>query len=64
MEILVYGAGVVGSQYAARLRQAGHMVTLLARGERAAQMRDHGIVLEAFNTGRVETVHVLSLIHI
>jgi 2-dehydropantoate 2-reductase len=58
MEILVYGAGVVGSQYAARLRQAGHMVTLLARGERAAELREHGIVLEAVNNGRVEAVHV------
>jgi 2-dehydropantoate 2-reductase len=58
MNILVFGAGVVGSQYAARLRQAGHMVTLLARAERAAQVREHGIVLEAVNTGRVETVFV------
>jgi 2-dehydropantoate 2-reductase len=58
MEILVYGAGVVGSQYAARLRQAGHMVTLLARGQRAVELREHGIVLEAINSGLVETVHV------
>ena len=58
MEILVYGAGVVGSQYAARLRQAGHMVTLLARNERAAEVREQGIVLEAANTGQTETVHV------
>jgi 2-dehydropantoate 2-reductase len=58
MEILVYGAGVVGSQYAARLRQAGHMVTLLARNQRAEEVREHGIVLEAANTGEIETVHV------
>lgn len=58
MEILVYGAGVVGSQYAARLRQAGHMVSLLARGLRAVELREHGIVLEAANSGRIETVHV------
>jgi len=58
MEILIYGAGVVGSQYAARLRQAGHMVTLLARGQRAEELREHGIVLEAANTGQTETVHV------
>jgi 2-dehydropantoate 2-reductase len=59
MEILVYGAGVVGSIYAARLRQAGHMVTLLARGRRAEDLRQHGIVIEAVNTGRTETVHVM-----
>lgn len=59
MNILVYGAGVVGSIYAARLRQAGHMVTLLARGQRAEDLRQHGIVIEAVNTGKTETVHVL-----
>ncbi len=33
MDILVYGAGVVGSVYAARLKAAGHNVSLLARGQ-------------------------------
>ncbi len=32
MDILVYGAGVLGSVYAARL-SAGHAVFLLARGQ-------------------------------
>ncbi len=64
MDILVIGAGVVGSQYAARLRQAGHMVSLLARGQRAAELRQHGIVLEAVNTGQVETVHVMVTEHL
>ncbi len=59
MEILVCGAGVVGSQYAARLRRAGHMVTLLARGQRATELREQGIILEAANTGQKETVHVI-----
>lgn len=59
MEILVFGAGVVGSQYAARLRRTGHMVTLLARGQRATELREQGIVLEAANTGQKETVHVI-----
>ncbi len=34
MDILVYGAGVLGSLYAARLQQAGQHVTILARGPR------------------------------
>jgi 2-dehydropantoate 2-reductase len=59
MEILVYGAGVVGSQYAARLRRSGHMVTLVARGQRATDLREQGIVLEAANTGQKEIVHVI-----
>jgi len=51
MRILVYGAGVVGSQYAALLHRAGHDVSLLARGQRLADLREHGIVLQAVDTG-------------
>jgi 2-dehydropantoate 2-reductase len=46
MKILVIGAGVLGSLYAARLYQAGHDVAILSRGERLAQIQEHGIVLE------------------
>jgi 2-dehydropantoate 2-reductase len=46
MQILVYGAGVLGSLYAARLQEAGHDVTVLARGRRLEEIRTHGIVLE------------------
>lgn len=45
MRILVYGAGVVGSVYAVRLHEAGHDVSLLARGERLASLRRHGVRL-------------------
>jgi 2-polyprenyl-6-methoxyphenol hydroxylase-like FAD-dependent oxidoreductase len=34
MKILVYGAGPLGSLFAGRLHQAGHAVSLLARGQR------------------------------
>jgi len=46
MNILIYGAGVLGSRYAVALNQAGHQVTLLARGQRLEQLRQHGIVLQ------------------
>jgi 2-dehydropantoate 2-reductase len=52
MNILVYGAGVIGSVYAARLQEAGHNVSLLARGQRAASLRIQGIHLENALTGR------------
>ncbi len=56
MKILVYGAGVIGSVYAAFLREGGHEVTVLARGRRLEQIREHGIRLEAAPSGRrVET---------
>lgn len=50
MRILVYGAGVQGSVFAASLHRAGHDVKILARGQRLADIRDHGIVLEKLGT--------------
>lgn len=58
MDILVYGAGVVGSVYAARLQEAGNNVSLLARGQRAASLRTHGIQLEDVARGRRTTTRV------
>jgi 2-dehydropantoate 2-reductase len=43
MKLLVYGAGVLGSLLAARMHEAGHDVALLARGERLAALRRHGL---------------------
>lgn len=58
MRILVVGAGVIGSFNAARLKEAGQDVTLLARGRRLADSREHGVVLEDFRTGRRTTTRV------
>ena len=58
MNILVYGAGVIGSVYAARLQEAGYTVSLLARGERAVSLRAQGIVLENASTGHLTTTQV------
>lgn len=52
MRILVYGAGVEGSLYAARLRKSGNEVTVLARGRRLEDIRTGGLVLEDEPTGR------------
>jgi Ketopantoate reductase PanE/ApbA len=51
MKILVYGAGVIGTLYGARLQQAGHHVTVLARASRRADIERHGLVLEDVVTG-------------
>ena len=45
MRILVYGAGPLGSLFAAQLHEAGHDVAILARGQRLADIREHGIVI-------------------
>ena len=58
MKIFVYGAGVLGSLYAARLQEAGHAVSILARGQRLADLREHGIVLEEAITGQRTTTRV------
>lgn len=44
-KILVYGAGPLGSLFAARLQQGGNDVSILARGQRVAELREHGIAL-------------------
>jgi 2-dehydropantoate 2-reductase len=64
MNILVYGAGVIGSVYAARLQRAGYNVTLLARGQRAASLRTQGILLENASTGQRTTTHISVIDHL
>jgi ketopantoate reductase len=44
-KILVYGTGPLGSLFAARLQQGGNDVSILARGRRLEELRQHGIVL-------------------
>ena len=58
MKILFYGAGVLGSFYAARLHEAGYDVSILARGRRLADLKEHGIVLQNANTGEQTTTRV------
>ena len=46
MKVLVYGAGVIGTLYGAKLANAGHKVTVVARGQRFADICQYGLVLE------------------
>ena len=43
MKILVYGAGVLGCNLARNLLRAGKDVTLLARGNWAAEIKQNGL---------------------
>lgn len=52
MRVLMLGAGVIGSFNAARLTDAGRDLTLLARGRRLEDLREHSVVLEDFRTGQ------------
>jgi 2-dehydropantoate 2-reductase len=58
MRILVVGAGVIGSVYAARLLEAGHTVTVCARGRRLGELRDGGLILQDAETGQRTTHEV------
>lgn len=58
MKVLIFGAGVLGSLYAARLQEAGTEVALVARGQRYRELEEHGVVLEEFKTGQRTTTAV------
>jgi 2-dehydropantoate 2-reductase len=58
MKLLVYGAGVLGTLYAARLQDSGNNVSILARGERLNGIRANGLVLEDILTNRKTITHV------
>ncbi|HEX9648617.1 MAG TPA: 2-dehydropantoate 2-reductase [Alphaproteobacteria bacterium] len=45
MKICVYGAGAIGGYVAARLAHAGAEVTVIARGDKLAAIRTHGLKL-------------------
>ena len=45
MRFLVYGAGAIGSAIGGRLFEAGHDVTLVARGDHLRALRDDGLTL-------------------
>jgi 2-dehydropantoate 2-reductase len=51
MKILVYGAGVIGSIYAAKFFEAGYDVTLLARDKNFEMANQNGITLRELRTG-------------
>lgn len=57
----IVGAGAIGGALAIALAQAGHAVSVLARGATLAAIRQHGIRMveaaTASDTGRAATVH-------
>jgi len=52
MKILVFGAGVIGSYYATKLYQGKIDVTLLARGEKFKNIKEKGVLVEDFFSGK------------
>lgn len=58
MKLLVYGAGVTGSLFSVRMHEAGHDVSLLARGGRLAALRRDGVQLAEGDSPAVRRVPV------
>jgi 2-dehydropantoate 2-reductase len=58
VRVLVVGAGVVGSSYAAQMARWGMQVSLVARGSRLDQLRRDGLRVQNAITGRVSQTHV------
>lgn len=61
LKILIYGAGVIGSIFGAKLSLAGQDVTMLARGKRLAEINGKGLILRNPNTGREERAGVKTI---
>lgn len=55
MKICIYGAGAIGGFLGVRLAQAGHAVSMIARGEHLAALREKGCTLDS--GGERVTVH-------
>lgn len=60
MRILIYGAGVIGSLYAAILSEAGEEVSVYARGSRLSTLEENGLNYKRNGEIRTAAVTVLS----
>src|SRR5215468_11502286 len=58
MKIVILGAGALGTVLSAHLARAGEDVTLLARGNRAAFLQEHGATI----TGLVDFTVPLTVV--
>ncbi len=58
MNILIYGAGVIGSIFAAKLSLSGQDITVLARGKRFEEIKANGVVICNPKTGTKEVARV------
>ncbi len=58
MRTLIFGSGVLGSYFGARLAAAGHDVTMLARGARLREIEEHGVTVIDEGTGERLTARI------
>ena len=63
MRVLIYGAGVIGSLYAALFSSAGVDTTVYARGQRLEGLKQHGLRYEKSVTVRTPNVRILDTLY-
>lgn len=61
MRVLVFGAGILGSLLAHELHKTRHEVSVLARGRRLQDLKEHGLVIEHIKQ-RKRTVDEISVV--
>lgn len=59
MRVLIYGAGVIGSLYAAYLSQSGCEVSVYARGRRLAELNEKGLLYQQGKTIKCADIKVI-----
>ncbi len=60
MRILIFGAGVIGSLYAAKFAEVGYDVTVYARGRRLESLTQDGLLIKSKGKIRKVPIKVLS----
>ena len=64
MRILIFGAGVIGSLYAALLAEAGYDVSVYARGRRLESLTRGGLLYKRKGKIRKAPVNILSRLEV
>jgi 2-dehydropantoate 2-reductase len=64
MNVRIFGAGIEGSIYAAKLAAAGNAVTMVARGDRFKELQSKGVQLKNVLTGELSVTPVSVVDHI
>ncbi len=59
MNVLIYGAGAIGSHIAYCMHSAGHTVFLLARGEHFSKMKQNGLYIKILDNQKLKDEKII-----
>ena len=55
MNVLIFGAGAIGSHIAYCMYKTGHVVNLVCRGKHYVNIRDNGLIVQINNNEKSTT---------